>query len=224
MIEMGLLWYEPGVPLEERVDTAAERYLAKFGIAPNVALANPNEMKTLDRIAVRADKRCGFGHLLIGVDPDITTGPWRPLRRASDDVEVVVYGSDGTPLSALKPNKGRRKVAPSKPVPTGKPEPVEVSHVVIASKPHRRSTSASTVPSLTIAAPRPKRVSTGLDPKAVTEPTAHSARSKAADTSRRSDDSKATKGPTVETVPSAFEARSHGDSEHAPRKRAGDRR
>lgn len=111
MLSMGLLWFEPsrGIPLEERVDAAAERYVERFGEAPNLVLVPKEDDTALDRIAVRPDSRIKHGYLLIGKDDECgKLKPWKPLRRSSDDAEVVVFAPDGSVLHSLRPTPKRR--------------------------------------------------------------------------------------------------------------------
>lgn len=105
MIEMGLLWYEPnrGVSLAERIDAAAERYLQRFGEAPNVCLVASCELEPFDRITVRSDTRIQPGYLLLGLDRDEDLPAWRPERRSSDDAEIALLAPDGRVVLRLKP-------------------------------------------------------------------------------------------------------------------------
>ena len=105
MLEMGLLWYEPsrGVPLAERVDAAAHRYLERFGEAPNICLVAPSDVEPFDRIAVRSDLRIRPGYLLVGVEREEALPAWRPARRSSDDVEVALLAPDGRIVRRLRP-------------------------------------------------------------------------------------------------------------------------
>lgn len=123
MIEMGLLWYEPsrGVSLAERIDAAAERYLQRFGEAPNVCLVASSELEPFDRLTVRSDKRIQPGYLLLGLDRDEDLPPWRPERRSSDDAEIALLAPDGRVLVRLNPLPPRTVRARGERRPTRKP-------------------------------------------------------------------------------------------------------
>lgn len=123
MIEMGLLWYEPsrGVPLAERIDAAAERYLERFGEAPNVCLVSPSEVEAFDRIAVRGDKRIQPGYLLVGIERDEQLPEWTPQRRTSDEAEVALLAPDGRVICQLRPTPRRAVAAAKATVPAAQP-------------------------------------------------------------------------------------------------------
>ncbi|MCS7001305.1 MAG: hypothetical protein NZ518_00500 [Dehalococcoidia bacterium] len=110
-MDTGLLWYEPsrGTPLVDRVDSAAQRYVERYGVAPNLALVAVEEYEPLPRITVRADRRIRPGHLLIGVEPsERGLRRWQPERRSSDDIEVALLNPDGSVRSSLRPQSGVR--------------------------------------------------------------------------------------------------------------------
>ena len=115
MLEMGLLWYEPsrGVPLAERIDAAAARYIERFGELPNVCLVAASELEPFDRIAVRSDTRMRPGYLLIGVERDETLPEWEPVHRSSDDVEVALLAPDGRVVRRLRPVRRRSVRTPT---------------------------------------------------------------------------------------------------------------
>lgn len=116
MINIGLLWYDParGIPLVDRVDAAAERYVQKYGVAPNVCLVPETEESVLDRITVRGDRRMRSGHLLVGFDPeDAEATRWRPIEYSSVH-DVVLLGPDGEEVRAYRPRLDSRERAEAK--------------------------------------------------------------------------------------------------------------
>ncbi|MCS6802124.1 MAG: hypothetical protein RMM58_05875 [Chloroflexota bacterium] len=118
MVEMGLLWYEPNrmVPLADRIDAAAARYLERFGVAPNVCLVAASELEPFSRITLRGDKRIQPGYLLIGVEHEEALPPWQPERRSSDEAEIALLAPDGRVLQRLRPLRAPAHVgSPSDP-------------------------------------------------------------------------------------------------------------
>lgn len=50
-MKAGLLWFDntKGKPLAEKIEVAAARYQEKFGVPPNRAFVNPDDLPTLER-------------------------------------------------------------------------------------------------------------------------------------------------------------------------------
>ena len=70
-IAWGLLWYDgdPERPLEEKVRRAAERYVEKFGTAPDTCFVHPSELNgsvMVDECKVIAHQSVLKNHLWIG--------------------------------------------------------------------------------------------------------------------------------------------------------------
>jgi hypothetical protein len=130
MIEMGLLWYEPsrGVPLADRIDAAADRYLERFGEAPNVCMVNQADFAEFPRVTVRVDRRMQPGYLIMGIEREERLPCWTPERRSSDEVEVQLLAPDGTVLRTLRPAEWKRtKPASGQSSKSGaRPEPLRV--------------------------------------------------------------------------------------------------
>lgn len=85
MPRSGLLWYdpEPERSLLEKVDDAASRYYAKFGVPANVAYVNPSAFGTQVPQPFETGTTCGRvivapkatilrGHIWIGVQEEPT--------------------------------------------------------------------------------------------------------------------------------------------------------
>ena len=72
----GMLWVDnaPGVPLEKRLERAANFYRRKYGRVPNLCLIHPSMLDAahvrLGKITVRAYAPIVRGHLWIGVEDE----------------------------------------------------------------------------------------------------------------------------------------------------------
>lgn len=72
----GMLWVDnaPGIPLEKRLERAADFYRRKYGRVPNLCLIHPSMLETapvrLGKITVRAYGPIVRGHLWIGIEDE----------------------------------------------------------------------------------------------------------------------------------------------------------
>ena len=80
-MHFGMLWYDnaSGIPLEERLERAADFYRRKYGRVPNLCLIHPSMLDSasvrLGKLTVRAYAPILRGHLWIGVEDR------RPMKR-----------------------------------------------------------------------------------------------------------------------------------------------
>ncbi len=112
-MQIGLLWYDrdPKRPLVQKIEAAAERYLEKYGVAPDTCHVNPRELVGDAPLRLVGNPLIQPNYLWIGVeeavelprplDPDALPPPATPARRrrsspnAAPDEAVLVQAATG---------------------------------------------------------------------------------------------------------------------------------
>ncbi len=71
VVNIGMLWYCPSGTLQERLETAAAYYAAKYGARPNRVLIHPdhNPPPVIAGLTVQTTKTIQKNHFLLGVNP-----------------------------------------------------------------------------------------------------------------------------------------------------------
>jgi hypothetical protein len=77
MMYSGLMWYDPDPKraASAKIEQAAERYLEKFGTAPNACHVSPGEPVTHDRLRVVPNRWIRPGYFWLGYDEELPPAP-----------------------------------------------------------------------------------------------------------------------------------------------------
>ncbi len=125
-MEIGMLWYDDSpTGLKDRVERAADYYLAKHGRQPNLCFVHPDMLKTEEDkakgVVIRKGKGVMPGHFWIGVDESQVkkngTGKAKSEAKAKSGSAkaATMNAAPAKPKAKAKPASASVSAKPAKP-------------------------------------------------------------------------------------------------------------